>query len=148
MSPFRTVSSLAAVLAVSACAEQSGPQSPKNRPVTREGGRSLDAPQSVELVVGNTVKGHYSDTPGTYVDYFAPDGRLVTREPDGQIYNGTWKARYTQFCVQYDLPKPTYLQCFEFAEYNGGYSTFRPGGAGFYDIDSITPGNTEDLPLE
>ena len=136
-------------LLVAACAEQSGPQYPKNRPEFREGNRGLDGPQSVELVVGNTVEGRYTATEGVFVDYFAPDGRFVSREPDGAIYRVRWKARYTEFCIEYDdHPHLAHQRCFSFWEKDGRYSSFRPGGAGFYDIDFITPGNVKNLPLE
>jgi hypothetical protein len=117
-------------------------------PQYRDNVRSLDGPQSVELAAGKTVVGRYTETPGIFVDYYAPDGRLVSLEPDGTIYRGIWKARYTQFCVQYDPPKPPHLLCFSFFEKDGRYSSFRPGGVGFYDIDSVTPGNVKNLPLE
>jgi hypothetical protein len=151
----------ATALVLTACAE-SGSQDGENGsngrvgillpqaagPQYRDNVRSLDGPQSVTLVAGNTVQGRYTDIPGTFIDYFAPDGRLVSVEPDGKIYRGTWKARYTQFCVRYDAPKPPHLLCFDFFEKDGRYSSFRPGGAGFFDISTITPGNVKNLPLE
>lgn len=116
----------------------------------RENVRSLDGPQSVALVTGNTVAGRYTDTPGTFFDYFAPDGRFVSLEPDGAVYPGRWKARYTEFCIEYDShPHLAYQRCFSFFESGDGrFTSFRPGGTGFYDIDIITPGNVKDLPLE
>jgi len=119
-----------------------------NRTEYRTAERSLDGPQTVELVSGNTVTGHYSVTEGTFVDYFAPDGRLVSREPDGTVYQGTWSARYTQFCTQHDNPARPHQYCFNFYEADSRYSWFRPGGQGFYDVDSITPGNVKNLPLQ
>jgi hypothetical protein len=94
------------------------------------------------------VTAHYSVTEGTFIDYFAPDDRLVSLEPGGKIYRGIWKPRYTQFCIQYDDPARPHLYCFDFFETDGRYSSLRPGGVGFYDIDSIKPGNVKNLPLE
>jgi len=150
--PYRCFAFLALVFLVSACVEKKeglrygyfGGGSPEYR----NADRSLDGPQTVDLVSGNTVIGHYSVTKGTFTDYFAPDGRLVSREPDGTIYRGTWSARYTQFCTQTDNPAYPHKDCFNFYETDGRYAWFRRGGAGFYDVDSITPGNTENLPLE
>jgi hypothetical protein len=122
---------------------------PSAGPQYRENVRSLDGPQSVDLVVGNTVEGHYTDTPGRFLDYFAPDGRFVSLEPDGAVHQGRWKARYTEFCIEYDdHPHLKHQRCFSFFESSGRYSSFRPGNAGFYDIDSITAGNVKNLPLE
>jgi len=153
---------LTSLLALAACAEggkehgtnTSGTRigtlsSPSGTPTYRENVRSLDGPQSVDLVVGNTVVGRYTETPGTFADYFAPDGRFVSREPDGKTYLGRWKARYTEFCIEYDNhPHLAHQRCFSFFESGGRYASFRPGGVGFYDIDSITSGNVENLPLE
>ena len=108
-------------------------------PQYRENVRSLDGPQSVELVVGNTVEGRYTDTPGTFIDYFAPDGRLVSAEPDGKIYRGIWKARYTEFCIQYDDPTRPHYRCFSFFVKDGRYSSFRPAG-------QASPTSTASLP--
>ena len=153
---------LFAVIVVSACGEsrsqhsESGSNSrigvlssPSAKPQYRENVRSLDGPQSVELVAGNTVVGHYADSEGVFVDYFAPDGGLVSAEPDGTVHHGRWKARYTEFCIEYDdHPHLAHQRCFSFFEKNGRYSSFRPGEPGFYDIDSITSGNVKNLPLE
>lgn len=152
MSRFKMTALLAALLALSACAEKKeGPRygyRADNRSEYRTADRSLDGPQTVELVSGNTVIGHYSVTEGTFIDYFAPDGRLVSREPDGMVYQGTWSARYTQFCTQHDNPARPHQYCFDVFETDGRYSWFRPGGQGFYDVDSIAPGNVKSLPLE
>ncbi|MEQ8354871.1 MAG: hypothetical protein RH942_04985 [Kiloniellaceae bacterium] len=54
-----------------------------------DGYRLLSGAEITELVSGNTVEGLYGSGAGSFVEYYAPDGRISTTEPRTQNYIGT-----------------------------------------------------------
>lgn len=118
----------------------------------KDGYRMLAGAEIIELVSGKTVEARYGSTGRKFVDYFAPDGRISTREPSTQTYIGSWEVSADLLCFTYPTGTGAFTKCVEMAEKDGHYVQFRTAGPAYgklgAKLTSITPGNVKNLPLE
>ena len=152
---------LSALLVLSACAEQSGPtlavpENPAKAAFLDKGYRQLTGAEIRELVSGNTVEGRYNFDTGTFVDFYAPDGRitsLLNLRNGEELYQGRWSIDGERLCFVFPENDSSAPLCIEQLEKDGHIVDFRTEGVTFgkyyySETLSFTPGNVKNLPLE
>lgn len=138
---------ISVALLLAACA------SAKDRYV-ENGYRLLSGAETRDLVSGKTVEGRYMNRVGLWTDFHSPDGRVGSREGDGD-HVGTWEIRGDEICYTYPDEHPELSaplpNCEWVAEKNGRYVHFLANGPKRGDLGgqwmNITPGNPKNLPL-
>ncbi len=112
----------------------------------------LSGAEISELVSDRTVEGLYGSGAGSFVEYYAPDGRISTKEPSTQGYIGTWEVDGDLLCFTYPTGTGSFPKCVEMAVKKGHYVQFRTSGPAYGKLGAkltkVTPGNVKNLPLE
>jgi hypothetical protein len=90
---------------------------------------------------GNTVSGEEKGVP--YVEYFAPDGRIVGENRDGR-YKGYWRIHNKRMCLAYDddEDKSSGWECSQVGV-DGSRLSWTDDGETTYS--TIEPGNSHGL---
>ena len=131
----------------------SAPANPAKEAYLERGYRQLTGAEIRDLITGNTVEGRYNYDAGTFVEFYAPDGRVTTLISDKDIYRGRWSIDGDRLCFIYPENGDATPRCIEQMMKGGHILDFRTDGPTFgeywfSETVSITPGNVKNLPLE
>jgi len=138
----------ATTFVLTGCSADGSSQQSNHRYPTINGVRQLSGEEAASLISGNSVVGYYESSNGSFVDFFASDGRFASSGFDGNVEQGGWTVEKDRVCVTETGGKLSQNRCITFITTNDQYVAFRPGGKGIFRITGIREGNFKNLPLE
>ena len=123
-------------------------QSPAFEKILANGARPVTGPELTALLADRTHYGRFLESPDTWIEYYAPDGRLAF--DDGRdVSFGSWRVAKDQVCFRYlgssdnDVPCYRYFMLGEIAY---GVLTNEAGmSVVSYRVDAIVAGDPEAL---
>ena len=112
------------------------------------GGRKVDGGDLTGLFAGRTHYGTYLDDQSTWVEYYAPDGRLAY-VPGGRPQYGNWWVSGDEACFEYEKNDDPGPFCFYFYRLDqriyGVDNIDRRDAQVFFVVDDMRTGDVERL---